>query len=529
MSDLSALTTLTCERPTRGRATTSGCAEAAVGSDAVHRLNDLKEIALEGLLERQAALAELGGLARWAMRGAGRLVLLRGEAGVGKTAVIRGFTAGLGASARVMWGWCDPLAAPRPLGPLIDMLAALPPQERVGLAAAMKAGDTEAVYAGLLGLFGRGGCWVWVIEDAHWADRATLDLLRFLARRVESLPLLLVVSHRDDEIGPGHPLAVALGDVATCASVARIGLAPLSREAVAVLAAGTGVNAEQLYQVTAGNPFFVTEVLASGPDALTRNALPRSVAEAVWGRLGRLSAPARETAHAVAVCGPRASAVLVQKVCPAGSAAIDECLAAGVLVADGDVVGFRHELARRAALQQIPDRKRYLLHANALAALAKAPIAPDLLAALVCHADEAGDGDAVLRYGPAAAERAAALGAHAEAANLYALALRHAQAIPQRQKVGWLEQHAFESYLCGLGAAAVSSWREAIMWRRALGDPLGESQNLRWLSHALWAIGRATEAIEAARASLRLVQDAGRVFAAGLVARQPGRAERIGF
>src|SRR6185503_14724124 len=110
----------------------------------------------------------------------------------------------------------------------------------------------------------------------HWADGATLDLLRFLARRVGSLPVLLLVSYRDDEVGPQHPLAVALGDVATFEAVTRIGLARLSRDAVAVLAAGRGVNADELHRLTGGNPFFVTEVLAVGPDALGHSALPRS-------------------------------------------------------------------------------------------------------------------------------------------------------------------------------------------------------------------------------------------------------------
>jgi predicted ATPase len=383
------------------------------------------------LLEREAVLAELAGLGRRAAGGegrggAGRMVLLRGEAGVGKTAVIDRFLQQSGPRVPVLRGWCDPLSAPRPLGPLIDMTAQLPPAEAAGLAAVINRGEPEAIYTWLLGLLGQGQRWVWVIEDAHWADTATLDLLRFVARRIESLPLLLVVSYRDDELGEQHPLTVALGDMAGCGALTRVGLAPLSRHAVAVLAAGSGVNADQLHGLTGGNPFFVTEVLAAGRDGLRENALPRSVSEAVRGRLGRLSAPARETAHAAAVCGPRASPSLVHAVCPAAVKGLDECLGAGVLVDDGAVVGFRHELARRATLEQIPGHRRRLLHAGALAVLAEPPVDPDTLAALAFHADQAGDRDAVLGYGPAAAERAAALGANRETVTLYALVLHHA-------------------------------------------------------------------------------------------------------
>ncbi len=463
---------------------------------------------MESLLERQAVLAELSGLARAVRAGAGRVVLLRGEAGVGKTAVICRFAAGLDGSVRVLVGGCDPLVAPRPLGPLLDALAGLGPAAG-GLGAAIDAGDTGALYRRLLAMLRDGQRWVWVIEDAHWADGATLDLLRFLARRIGSLPLLLVVSYRDDELDAQHPLVVALGDVASCSAVRRIGLAPLSREAVTVLAAGSGVNADQLHHLTGGNPFFVTEVLAAGLDALARDTLPRSVSEAVWGRLARLSTDARETAQAVAVCGPRAKMALLQEVCPVTAVGVAECLDAGVLVADGDVVGFRHELARRAVLGKIGDYQRRVLHTGALQALAEPPIDSNMLAALAFHADQAGDQKAVIRYGIAAAERATGLGSHRQAADLYTLALRYADDTPAEQKVVWLEQHALASYLCGLGEASVSSWREAIRLHHAMDDSLAESEDRRWLSHELTTLGRVSEGADAGRASLRLVQDGG--------------------
>jgi DNA-binding CsgD family transcriptional regulator len=460
---------------------------------------------VERLLERQAVLAELGGLARGMRVGAGQVVLLRGEAGIGKTAVLTRFSAALDGSVRLLVGWCDPLVAPRPLGPLLDALAGLGPAAGA-LDAAIEARDTGALYRRLLAVLRDGQRWVWVIEDAHWADGATLDLVRFLARRIGTLPLLLVVSYRDDEVDAQHPLAVALGDVATCAAVRRFGLEPLSRQAVAVLAAGSGVNAEQLHQLTGGNPFFVTEVLAAGLDALRRNALPPSVSEAVWGRMARLSPSARQTAQAVAVCGPRADPALVQHVCPAAGAGLSECLDAGVLIAEGDVVGFRHELARRATLDRTADYQRQALHSRALGVLAEPPIDPNALAALAFHADQAGDPELAVRYGIDAAQRAAGLGAHRQAAELYALALRHADAAPAEQKVVWLEQHAFTSYLGGLVQASVDSYRDAIELRRQLGDPLEEGDDLRRLSHVL---SRASAARKAGRASLRLLEQCG--------------------
>ncbi|WP_308214584.1 helix-turn-helix transcriptional regulator [[Mycobacterium] manitobense] len=461
------------------------------------------------LFERDTAFAGLNQRLRAATRGDGRVVLLSGEAGVGKTTVIARFVAGVGHQVRVLRGWCDPLAAPRPLGPLIDMLARTPGDQTAALRASVDAGDLEAIYAGLVDMFDDKTAWVCVVEDAHWADGATLDLLRFLSRRIDSLPLLLLVSYRDDEIGNEHPLALLLGDLATSAAVTRIGLQPLSETAVAELAVGSGVNADQLHRLTGGNPFYVTEVLAAGSDALRDGGLPNSVSDAVRGRLGRLSSDGRETAYATAVCGPRTSLALLHNVCAAAGAGLAECLDAGVLVADADTVGFRHELARRAALDQIPAYQRRVLHKRALAALAELPIAPDSLSALAFHAHEAGDTDAVIRHGPPAAEQALHLAANREAAALYALTLRHADTAAAEQKVDWLEKHALSCWLSGHADGAVSSWREAIAVRHELGDRLGEGHDLCLLSQQLYALGGTREATDACAASLRLLEDVG--------------------
>jgi DNA-binding CsgD family transcriptional regulator len=465
---------------------------------------------VNALLEREAPLAQLNAPAyRVARGGPGEVVLLRGEAGVGKTTLLAQFVDQLDPRLRVLRGWCDPLAAPRPLGPLTDALAGLDAVAGAALTAAVDSGDTAQIYRQLLAALGDRDRWVWVIEDVHWADGATLDLVRFLARRVTTLRLVLVISFRDDELAATHPLAVTLGDLANYPAVSRIELAALTLPAVATLAAGSGLNAEQLHQVTGGNPFFVTEVLAGGPAALTRKGLPRSISEAVCGRLGRLSAKARETVHAVAVCGPRADVALLAKMYPEARTALHECLGAGVLIAEGDVVGFRHELARRATVAQIPDFDRIDLHRRALAVLAESPTDPNTLAALAFHADEAGENEATIRYGIAAAERAASLGANREAASLYALALRRADKNAVEDRVVWLERHAFACYLCGQADPAAASLREAIALRRKLGDRLEEGDNLRWLSRLLQPLGRAAEAIDAAHASLRLLEDLG--------------------
>jgi DNA-binding CsgD family transcriptional regulator/tetratricopeptide (TPR) repeat protein len=460
----------------------------------------------EWLLERENQLRELSALARELGRNAGRVVLMRGEAGVGKTALIDRFASEAGPGTRVLRGWCDPVTAPRPLGPLIDALDGLDRRVAAAIDNDVETGDMSAVYRRLLEVLRSGPAWVWVIEDVHWADGATFDLLRFVGRRIRSLPLLLVMTYRDDEVGPQHPLTAAMGDLATCAEITRMRLDALSRDAVAVLATGSGFNATELHRLTGGNPFYVTEVLAAGSDE-TRG-LPRSVAEAVWGRLARLSETGRQTAYAAAVCGSRIEAAVLQKVYPQVQDGLKECLRAGVLVGHGEVVGFRHELARRATLDLIPAHEGRALHRMAMAALAEPPVKPDTLAALAFHADQAGEDESAVRYGLAGAQRAATLGANREAAELYALALCHAHTVPAEQKVAWIEAHAFARYLSGDAETAAEHFRDAIEIRRGTGDRFAEGEGLRLLSHMLWAgLGHTREAIDAARSAVRLLED----------------------
>jgi predicted ATPase/DNA-binding CsgD family transcriptional regulator len=305
------------------------------------------------LFERDAVLAEMQERLTAAVGGAGQIVLLRGEAGVGRTAVLRAFLATVNHGAQPLVGFCDPLTAPRSLGPLIDMVDRLPGPHAERLEAAINSGGIESVYHRLLDVLRDGQSRVFVIEDAHWADESTLNLLRYLARRIDTLPVLVVVSYRDFELGQGHPLAVMLGDMSNNASLTRISLSPLSVEAVREMANGSGVDPGHLHSLTGGNPFYLSEILAAKTGAKAE-PLPRSVVESAWGRLARLSASARETAEVAAVCGPDIDPGLVEKLCPGASAHLNDCVRAGLLVATHDVVRFRHELVRLATLEQIP-------------------------------------------------------------------------------------------------------------------------------------------------------------------------------
>ncbi|HVH31491.1 MAG TPA: AAA family ATPase, partial [bacterium] len=373
------------------------------------------------ILERDAFLKDLKAWRREATAGAGRLAFIGGEAGVGKTVLVRILAQAVEGMARVAVGASDPLSTPRPLGPLLDVAAAVAPDTARLLEADAK---RDKVFQTFLAELGQAPTLV-IFEDAQWADEATLDFLRFLGRRIGETRTLLVVTYRADEIGRGHPLTTVLGDLATAEAVRRMTLPPLSEGAVRTLAAGSTLDPAALHRQTGGNPFFVTEVLASGI-----SGIPATVRDAVLARASRLSARARRMLDAAAVIGVRIEPWLEAAVAGEHADELDECISAGMLRVQEAILTFRHELAREAILEAIPLQHRIALHRAVLAALRASPATRRDLARLAHHAEAAGDREAVLEYAQQAALRAETLGAHREAAAQYARTLRFADGLP---------------------------------------------------------------------------------------------------
>jgi ATP/maltotriose-dependent transcriptional regulator MalT len=448
------------------------------------------------LLERDPVLAELLCAVPVAPGGPGRLVLLSGEAGVGKTSVIRqlGAIASAAHSARVLVGCCEPLATPRPLGPLTDLVDRLGSAVEEALARALDGSSIHQLFDRVLAELDRADTpTVLVFEDVHWADEATLDLVRFLARRIESVPAMLVLTYRGDELGRTHPLTLLLGDLATSPATRRIEVRPLSRAAVAELAeltTGRDVDVDELYRVTSGNPFFVTEALTNPGE------VPPTVRAAVHGRLARLSSTAHAAVEALAVIGPTVSAApLAWRVVPGGRHGVAEALENGLLRSAGGVLEFRHELARMAVLDAIPAFRRIELHQAVLSELLAGDAVAADLAQIVQHAEQAGDHETLRRYAPRAGQHAASVGAHREAAAHFRRALRFVSDLLPAEHGALLQSARREHYLAGQIEDAIGCAEEALALYRRVDDHLAEGDSLRVLSHLLWSIGR----IEASR------------------------------
>ena len=451
------------------------------------------------LLERDAQMAVLEEAFAQAQAGEGRLVFVSGDAGIGKSALVRGFCAGVAESARVLLGACDGLWTPRPLGPFADI--GLSVGGRLG--ATIASGEAApAVFEALVGELPSVGTTVIAIEDVHLADEATLDILGLLGRRVEQLGVLFLATYRSDELPRTHQLRILLGDLATAPGVVRLRLESLSPAAVAVLAEPHGVDGAELHRKTDGNPFFVTEVLASGAADV-----PATVRDAVLARTARLSERARDLLDVVAIVPQRTELWLLEAVAGDTLVALDECVASGVLRPEGRGVCFRHELARLAVEESLNPHRRASLHDAVLCALRKPPHALPDLAQLAHHAEAAGDAGAVLEFAPAAAVRASAVGAHREAAAQYERALRFGGALSPAERASLLERHSHECYLTDQNNAAIDAIQEALECRRAVGDHLGEGDSLRWLSQILWCPGRPEEAARAGAEAVAILEE----------------------
>ena len=429
------------------------------------------------------------------LRGArGRFVAVLGEAGAGKTALVQT------ALADAAWGWCEPLATPRPLGPFRDIARALWPGEpELGVPELReRLLDTPAPL---------------VVEDAHWVDEASADVLRFLGRRVAASGGLVVVTARD-ELAADHPLRRVLGDLG--AAVTRLEVPPLSPAAVASLV--TGVDPAEAYRLTGGNAFLVSQ--------LAGDRVAASVRDSVAARMARLGPAVRAAVELLSVVPGRAPVTLLGSERPA----LDEAVLAGLLRVDGTVVEFRHELVRLAVEQELGPARRQDLHATVLERLEREQPATEP-AALAYHAWRADRPDLALRCELAAAAKAAGLGAHREAAAHYR---RAASATPGavRDPAGaglWLTLSR-EEYLLGQDEAALDAARHAVSLSGA--DPRRRAAAIGWLSRVshpesrqLRLAAEAVELLEPLGPSLELAAAVARLAMIRMIARDLDAAE----
>lgn len=431
------------------------------------------------LVEREHELATLQALLA-AAAGRGAVALVAGEAGIGKTSLLRAVAAAhAAAGGSVWWGACDALQTPHPLAPLLDIAREARPafaRHLDGPRATLFEAVVDALRLAAPPL-------LVVVEDAHWADDATLDLLKYLGRRIERCQALLVISYRDDELTPVHPLRRVLGELPMAART-LLELPRLSAAGVADLARHLGRDAEGVHAASGGNAFFATELLRAG--ARPAATVPRSVQDLVLARCVALPAAVQDLLRAVAVLPGRAERWLVDALLAPRLEDLEAALASGLLVMDGPWLAYRHELGRVAVESALSAPLRQHLHARVLQQLAAVPeIVATAPARLVHHALHAQDAAAVGRHGPRAAEQALARGAAREAVAHWDSTLQHGRPADSAEEERWLEaalqaftragRYAGRDLLCqrlealarargDLACAAASMARRAMCW-----------------------------------------------------------------
>jgi DNA-binding CsgD family transcriptional regulator/tetratricopeptide (TPR) repeat protein len=449
------------------------------------------------LLERQQYLSELDSAFAQACNGSGQIVSISGEAGIGKTSLIEVFIHSHIPSVPVYWGLCDSLFVPRPLGPVYDMAGQL--HEDLPRLLASDAQRTVVFPTVLKALQGQVS--IIVFEDVHWADEVTLDLLRFLGRRISRTSALLVLTHRDDELSLQHPLRHVLGDLAVSRSAHHIRLNPLSEDSIRALVGGRSIDVASLHRKTGGNPFYITEILSR-----PAGEIPLTIRDAVLARAARLSPSAEAVLQSAAVIGARVEPWLLVKVTGAEASFVEECIDVGILYSLGDIIAFRHELTRQTILGTLSPQRSQVLHQLTLEALKSSPAARHDLVRLAHHAESAGDREAVLEFAPAAAKKSSAAGAHREAATLYSLALRFAADLPPNDRASFLVAYADECNLIDQREEGLKARQEALVLWHELGEPLKQGETLASMAFLLNGLGRASEAEQASRQAIELLE-----------------------
>jgi DNA-binding CsgD family transcriptional regulator/tetratricopeptide (TPR) repeat protein len=427
------------------------------------------------LIGRRSELAVLDDALTDAAAGTGRLVLVEGDAGVGKTRLVQEFADRAAAGgATVLSGGCLQLEADIPYAPFDEALSTIP-----GLFfASSGAGDRAAEFRRVAdAISGAGRPVVLVLEDLHWADASTRDLFVFLQRALRHAPVLQIGTHRSGEIAGDHPVAGVMAELARMPHTERLRLAPLDRAETTALARGllgvepAGEMVKLLLIRAEGNPFFTEELVAAWP---ARGEVPQTVREVVITRLARLTEGARTLARLASVVGRTVfHDQLAELAALAGvdlDASVRDLIHHGQLVTAGqDGYAFRHALIREAIYADLLPGERRNAHAQVARLLADraAGTSP---AELAHHWDAAGAVAEALVTSVRAGESASAAFAPTEAHAHYERALRRWPDAPDPAELTGLDLDALLERTAEAASLASRNARAVELTKQRLAD-----------------------------------------------------------
>jgi ATP/maltotriose-dependent transcriptional regulator MalT len=444
------------------------------------------------LLERNEHWAILRKRFSEARAGNGRVVVVAGEAGAGKSSLVEAFTAGQDRSIPILHARCDALATATPLGPLFEIAPVAGP-----MLSRVVRGDVTRynIFSTFLSIISESPSIV-IFEDVHRADQATLDLCRFLGRRIAHTCALLILDYRNDEIDRAHPLHSVLCDLPR-ETTTRMQVNPLSRQAVTKLARAARRRIPGLFERTGGNPFLVTESLAA-----PGNGIPDWVLDRTCARMRAFSPSARMAAELTSVVPGRIDIKILEAALDSAFAAIDECAMYGLLRIEDGTASFRHELVREALYASLPPRHRRSLHERVLEAMLASGRAP--LLHLLEQAVLAQRNDIVHTVAMRAAAEAAVRGSHREAVRLYTEALQCGAELPPCERIALLDPLTRQCMLIGDTERALVLRRQQLTLVREFGSAEQAVQIMCAISRLEWFMGRRPESERNADQALAL-------------------------
>ena len=438
------------------------------------------------LIERAGFLAVLQQKFRAITDGEGHCVFVSGEAGIGKTSLVKVFCEALKTRSAIYWGTCDALFTPRPLAPLYDILLQMGselPDSSVDPT------DRTAFFTRFFQeLSNQSKTTLLVFEDIHWADEATLDFIKFLARRIGQLRCLFLLTYRDDEIHSRHPLRNVLGQLSPDAFT-RMQLLPFPQPVVEKMAAEKGVDGSAIYHISGGNPFYVNEILASYSPGI-----PDNIKDSILSVYHRQPENTQRVWELLSILPTGFRIRYLEKIAPLYGEAIDASLDSKILLLKGDTLYFKHELYRRTIESSLSPLVRVALNKKILDLLLEDVGDNQEIEQIIHHAKNANEYDLVVQYAPLGAGQAASVGAHIEASRLYFSAIEYYQGNDPDVFIRLYESYAYECYLTSqLKEAIIYTGKALNCWKKK-GDVEKMGNSMRFLSRLWWFDGNRKQA-----------------------------------
>ena len=451
------------------------------------------------LIERDGFLSTLHTKFDSTRQSDGHCLLLSGEAGIGKTSLVRAFCSEIKNDCKILQGTCDALFTPRPLAPLYDIAWQM--QSDVMERVRDKKDRTELFTNLLQELSIQKKSVVLIFEDVHWADEGTLDFIKFLARRINQLNCLFILTYRDNEIVSGHPLRNVFGqlprDIFT-----RLQVTALSKNAVEALAAEKGYSGESVYSISGGNPFYVTEILAS-----YSAGVPDNIKDSILSVFNRQSEKTKEVWKFLSVQPTGFETDFLLRMDPSCVEAVELSLESGILLHENDRISFKHELYRRTIESSLSPLLRVSLNKRVLDLFLNDFEQKQQIERIIHHAKNANQYELVTHYAVIAAKRASCIGAHIESAKLYFSAIEYYQGNDKDTLHELYEGYAYECYLINKHKDAIIYMNRSLkLWE---GDDNKEraADCMRSLSRLGWVDGNRRQAEGFARQAIGLLDD----------------------